>query len=96
MAVSVSCVRSGADEEVLMDRVCYNCKKCFSPDRTCLSDGDCEWFEPAEGPYIGLVPIDGEPKRELDWCDVCQTYIYFVGGTERICPKCGKDIGKKA
>ena len=75
-----------------MDRVCYNCKKCFSPDRTCLSDGDCEWFEPADGPYIGLVPISGEPKRELYWCDECKMYTYYVGGTKRFCIKCGKDL----
>ena len=29
-----------------MKNKCYNCVKALDPDRTCMSDGGCDWFEP--------------------------------------------------
>lgn len=31
-----------------MENRCYNCAKAFTADRTCFSNGNCEWFEPCE------------------------------------------------
>ena len=31
-----------------MARECYSCAKCMDPDRTCMGDRDCEWWEPIE------------------------------------------------
>ena len=44
-----------------MDKACYNCAKGISPDRTCLSDGNCAWWEPID-PVQEVVRV----KRMLD------------------------------
>ena len=31
-----------------MARECYSCANGMDSDRTCMSDGDCEWWAPVE------------------------------------------------
>ena len=61
-----------------MENRCYNCKKALDPDRTCISDGECEWFEEGTGESEKRMVLERlrkdipeiafEPERDTE-CD---------------------------
>ena len=58
-----------------MKNRCYNCRKALDPDRACMSDGDCEWFEEDDKPILTrfeqslppeLVEFIGQHREEIE------------------------------
>ena len=63
-----------------MENRCYNCAKFLSPDRTCISDGDCPEFDP------GISDLEKELLIERLKADIPGIHFEMQGYTEGIEP----------